>query len=114
MSNAVCSLFNSGKWNVMNRSSFLTVEYHNPENLIFQHLRVKDKIGNPYKNTRSEQVIRMRNGVIIDTLTSVDIVEIVKFGGIILEVYEGFLCYNLEFNPYTEFFTVMSEKKRFI
>ena len=53
----------------------------------------------------------MRNGVVVDTLTSVDIVEIVKYGGIILEIYEGFFCHNLEFNPYTEFVTDMFEKR---
>ena len=53
----------------------------------------------------------MRNGIIIDTSTSVDIVQIVKYGGIILEVFEGFSCHNLEFNPYTKFVTDMFEKK---
>ena len=53
----------------------------------------------------------MRNGIIIDTLTSVDIVEIVKYGGIILEVFEGFFCHNLEYNTYTEFVTDMFEKR---
>ena len=38
----------------------------------------------------------MRNGIIIDILTSVDNVEIVKCGGVILEVFEGVLCHNLE------------------
>ena len=31
----------------------------------------------------------MRNGYIIDTLTSVDIQEIVKIGGRVIEIYEG-------------------------
>ena len=53
----------------------------------------------------------MRNGIIVDTLTSVDIVEIVKCGGVILEVFEGFFCQNLEFNPYTELVTDMFEKR---
>ena len=53
----------------------------------------------------------MRNGIIIDTLTSIDIVEIVKYGGEVLEVYEGFFCYNLEYNPYTEFVTDMFQKR---
>ena len=53
----------------------------------------------------------MRNGIIIDTLTSVDIVEIVKCGGFIFEVFEGFFCHNLEYNPYTEFVTDMFEKR---
>ena len=52
MSDAVCSFFNSGRWNELNRSAFLTVNYHNPENLVFQHLPTKEKIENPYKNIR--------------------------------------------------------------
>ena len=111
LSDAVCSLFNSGRWNEINRSAFLTVKYHNPENLDFQHLPVKEKLENPYKNNRLEEINRMRNGIIIDTLTSVDIVEIVKCGGVIMEVYEGFFCHNLEYNPYTEFVTDMFEKR---
>ena len=111
MSDAICVLFNSGSWNEINRSAFLTVKYHNPENLIFQHLPIKEKIENPYKINRLEEINRTRNGVIIDTLTSVDIVEIVKYGGEILEIYEGFFCLNLNFNPYTEFVTDMFQKR---
>ena len=84
MNDAVCYFFNSGKWNHLNKSAFLTKNYHNPENLIFQHLTIKEKIKNPYKNNRFEEINRMRNGIIIDTLTSVDIVEIVKCCGVIL------------------------------
>ena len=111
MSDAICVLFNSGRWNEINRSAFLTIKYHNPKNLIFQHLPIKEKIENPYKNNRLEEINRMRNGIIIDTLTSVDIVEIVKYGGVIIEVYEGFFCHNLEYNPYTEFVTDMFKKR---
>ena len=111
MNESICSLFNNRRWNELNRSAFLTVKYHNPENLIFQHLPIKEKIKNPYKNNRLEEINRMRDGVIIDTLTSVDIVEIVKCGGIILEVFEGFFCHNLNFNPYTEFVTDMFQKR---
>ena len=46
-------------------------QYYNPPNLIIQRLPIKEKL----KNT---EVNRMRNGYIIDTLTSVDICEIVK------------------------------------
>ena len=53
----------------------------------------------------------MRNVVIVDTLTSVDFVEIVKSGGVILEVYEGFFCHNLDYNPYTDFVTDMFGKR---
>ena len=110
-SDAICTSFNSGRWNELNRSAFLTVKHHNPGNLIFQHNSVKEKIENPYKNNRLEEINRMRNGVIIDTLTNVDIVEVVKCGGVFLQVFEGFFCYNLEYPPSTEFFTDMFEKR---
>ena len=111
MNEPTCTLFKSGRWNEKNRSLFLTVKYHNPENLVFQHLPVKEKIENPYKNNRLEEINRMRNGTIIDTFTSININEISKSGGVILEVYEGFFCHNLEYNPYTEFVTDMFEKR---
>ena len=113
ISESICTFFNSGRWNELNRSAFLTVKYHNPENLIFQHLPSKEKVKNQYKNNRLEEINRMRNGIIIDTLTSIDIVEIIKYGGVILEVCEGFFCRNLEYNPYTEFVTDMFEKRDF-
>ena len=81
----ICSLFNSGSWNELNKSAFLTVKYHNPESLIVQRIPVKEKIKNP--NNRLEEIHRMRNGVIIVTLRSNDIVEIVKSGDVILEVF---------------------------
>ena len=67
LSDAVCTLFNSGGWNELNRSAFLTIKYHNPENLIFQHLPVKEKVENPCKSNRLEEINRMRVGIIIDT-----------------------------------------------
>ena len=39
------------------------------------------------------------------------IVEIVKYGGNILEVIEGIFCQNLENIPYAEFFTDIFEKR---
>ena len=52
----------------------------------------------------------MRNGITIDTLTRVDIIEIVNCGGINLEVYDGVFCHNLGNNTYTVFVTDMFEK----
>ena len=78
---SICSLFNSGRWNELNTSTFLTVKYHNPANLVFEHLPVKKKFKNPYKNNRLEVINRMRKGIKIDNLTSVDNVEVVEFGG---------------------------------
>ena len=75
MSVAVCSLFNSGRWNELTRSAFLTVNCQNPENLIFQHHLVREKINKSYKNNRLEENKKMRNAIKMDTLTSVDIVQ---------------------------------------
>ena len=100
MNDSICILFNSGRWSELNGSAFLTVKYHNAENLVFQHLPVKEKIETPFKNNRLEEINKMRNGILIDTLTSVDIVETVKNGGIILEVFEGVFCHNLQYNLY--------------
>ena len=44
-------------------------------------------------------------------MTSVVFVEQVKCGSIILEVFEGFYCHNLEYNPYTELVAMMFERK---
>ena len=63
-------------------SAILTIKYHNPSNRIFQHLPVKEKV-------KKIEVNRMRIGYIIDTLTSVDIQEIVKTGGEVVEIYDG-------------------------
>ena len=35
MTDAVCTLFNNGRRNELNRSALLTVKTHNPENLVF-------------------------------------------------------------------------------
>ena len=63
-------------------SDILTIKYYNPPDLIFQHLPVKEKV-------QKVEVNRMRNGYIIDTLTSADNQEIVKIGGKVIEVYES-------------------------
>ena len=63
-------------------SATLTIKYYNVPDLIFQHLPIKEKV-------KKIEVNRMRNGYIIDLLTSVDIQEIVKIGGKVVEIYEG-------------------------
>ena len=63
-------------------SAILRKKYYNPRDLIFQHLPFKEKVENVEVNT-------MRNGYIIDTLTSVDICEIIKTVGRVNEIYEG-------------------------
>ena len=75
-------------------SAILRIKYYNPPNLIFQHLPVKEKVKNV-------EVNRMRNGYIIDVLTSVGICEIVKIGGKVVEIYEGVLYReNFKVSPF--------------
>ena len=111
MSEAVCRLFNSGRWNEINTSAFLTLKYHNPKSLVCQQLPINEKVNNSYKNNRVEEINRLRNGIIINTLTFIDIVEIAKCGGFILEVFEGFFSHKLEYEPHTEFVTDMFQKR---
>ena len=77
-------------------SAILKIKYYNPRNLIVQHLPIKERLNKIEMN-------RMRNGYIIDTLTSVDIQEIVKIGGKVIEIYEGVI--------YRENFKVSSFRK---
>ena len=75
-------------------SAILTIKYYNPPNLIFTHLPVEEKVKNV-------EVNRMRNGYIIDTLTSVDIQEIVKIGEKVIEIYEGVIYReNIKISPF--------------
>ena len=63
-------------------SAILKNKYHNPKSLIVQHLPVKERVN-------KMEINRMRNGYIIDTLTSVDIQDILKIGGKVIKIYEG-------------------------
>ena len=63
-------------------SAILTIKYYKPPDLMIQLLPVKEK-------GKKIEVNRMRNGFISDTLTSVDIQEIVKIGGKVIEIYAG-------------------------
>ena len=49
------------------------------------------------------KIIRMRNGCIIGHLTSVDIQEIVKIGGKVIEIYEGVIYREIfKVSPFTK------------
>ena len=75
-------------------SAILKIKYYNPKNLIVQHLPVKEKEG-------KLEINRMRNGYVIDTLTSVDVQEIVKIGGRVIEIYEGVIYReNFKVSPF--------------
>ena len=82
---------------------FLTVKYHTKKNQSFQLLPLREKIHNLFKNTAYGRINRIINGVVIATLTCVDIIEIVKYGAEIFKSIRGFFCESLEYNPKTKF-----------
>ena len=50
----------------------------------------------------------MRNGYIIDTITSVDIQEIVKIGGKVVEIYEGVIYReNFKVSPFRKVIDIL-------
>ena len=71
---------------------------------------MKEKLNNRCKDNRLEEINRSGNGNIIDSLNSVDFVEIFENGGVALEVYEGFFCRNMQFNPFVGFLNNMVAK----
>ena len=82
-------------------SAVLKIKYYNPKNLIVQHLPVKEK-------EKKIEINRMRNGYIIDTLTSVDIQEIVKVGGKVVEIYEGVIYReNFKVSPFRKVIDIL-------
>ena len=59
-------------------SAILKIKHYNPKKLIVQHLAVKER-------EKKIEINRMRIGYIVDVLTSVDIQEIAKIGGKVIE-----------------------------
>ena len=75
-------------------SAISKIKHYIPKKLIVQHLPVKEK-------ERKIEINRMRNGYIIEHLTSVDIQEIVKIRGKVKEIYEGVVFReNFKVNPF--------------
>ena len=70
------------------------MKFYNTPEFISQHLPVKEKV-------EKIEVNRMRNGNILDTLTSVDVFEINKSAGKVNEIYEGVIYRkNFKISPY--------------
>ena len=88
--NYLCELFNNGDWKSLNKSGFFKVRYYNPKEIIFQHMSVKENSFNDRKN-RYEEINRFRNGDITQHLTSVEIEEVVRSGGYVVKILEGFV-----------------------
>ena len=82
-------------------SAILKIKYYNPKDLIVQHLPVKEK-------EKKIEINRMRNGYIIDTLTSVDIKEIVKIGGKVIEIFGGVIYReNFKVSPFRKVIDIL-------
>ena len=69
-------------------SALLKIRYCNSKDLIVHHLPVEER-------EKKVDINCMRNGFIVDTLTSVGIQEIVKIGGKVIQIYEGDLSWKL-------------------
>ena len=95
MNTTFVDAFNNQTFNEdSDESAILTIKYYNPPDLIFQQLPIKEKV-------KKTEVNRMRIGYSIDALTSVDIQEIVKIGGKMVEIYEGVICReNFKVSPF--------------
>ena len=53
-----------------------------------------------------------RNGYIRQHLTSVDIEEIVRVGGVITELFEKFICDSLDYNQFEKIVLDMTAKRK--
>ena len=72
MNNVYVEAFNNQTFNQDgDESTILSIKYYNHPDLIFQTLPVREKV-------KKTEVNRMRNGYIIDTLTSVEIKKSLK------------------------------------
>ena len=69
-------------------------KYYNPKNLAVQHIPVKERVN-------KIEIKHMRNGYIVDVLTFVDIQEILRIGGKVVEIYEGVIYReNFKVSPF--------------
>ena len=99
MNNELVEKFNTG--NFTQGSAILKIKYYNPKNFIVQHIPIKEK-------EKKIEINRMRIGYIIDILTSVDIQEIVKIGGKVIEVYEGVIYReNFKVSPFRKVIDIL-------
>ena len=74
----------------LKQERFFEVSYYNSKEIVFQHMTVKENAFNVRKN-RCEEINRFRNGDITQHLTCVDIEEVVRSGGYIVKILEGFI-----------------------
>ena len=88
MKNDLVEKFNNGEFK--QGSAILKMNYYNPKNLIVQQFPIKEKVNKVEINC-------MQNGYNTQIMTSVDIQEIVKRGGKMIQIYEG-VIYRENYN----------------
>ena len=108
-SDILSSLFKFGSWKSLKKSGVFKVRYYNPKEILFQRTSGKEIVFNDRKK-RYELILIFRNGDIIQYIPRVDIEEVVRSGRGIVKNLEGFLCDNLELNPFGRFNIHMTEK----
>ena len=109
----LCGLFNSGEWRTLNKSVVFRIRYYNAKDILFAQLSVKKQSLNENK-IRYEEINRFRNGYVTQYLKSVKkkrVESLVTVGSLILEFYGGFICENLELNPFENFVIMMTENR---
>ena len=80
MNNELVEKFNTQSF--AQGSGTLKLKYCNQADIILNHIPKKEIVGKIEMN-------RLRNGSILDTLTSADIQLIVEIGGKVIEIHEG-------------------------
>ena len=92
MNDELVEKFNTQTFN--QGSAFLKIKYYKPRNIVVQHLPINEK-------EKKNETNRMRNGYIIDYLTSVHIQELIKIEGKVIEIYEAVIYReNFKVSPF--------------
>jgi len=85
------------------KTGIFSVVFQYPNDMFFQPVPIKDKVKNQNNNSHVK-VIRFRNGICYDVLTSVDIQEIVRCGGKILHITDGIIYEkNYQVSPFRNY-----------
>ena len=75
------------------------MKYYNPKEKIYQNTSVKENVFNVCKN-RYEEINCFQRDDITQHLTSIEIEETVTSGGYVVDILEGFICDDLDYNPF--------------
>ena len=96
MNGELVEKFNGGDFT--QGSAILKLKQYSPKIIIVQYLPVKER-------EKKIEITPMRNGYIIDTLTSVDTQQIVKIGGKVVEISDRLIYReNFKVSPFRAVF----------